>query len=134
MIKLDDNTKIAKDELEKAIESGLLAMGLHWQAVCTQIVTNEKIVDTGRLRASLSFVTPTKAVGGDSVASSEASDELYGTAPAETILVGSNVEYAAAVNNGTATQRSRNFLDKSLELYADEYKKILMQNLTGVDV
>lgn len=62
-IKVEDKTREFLTEFEKGMERALYAIGVTAQADIVRYMsepdfTGEDIVDTGRLRASMSFVTP----------------------------------------------------------------------------
>lgn len=95
-----DNTDLAKEQLSKAIEVALTAIGQqavnHSARVCP--------VDTGRLRASID----------SKVAKSE-----------KAVYIGTNVEYAAPQEYGTSKIKGKHYLRHGATEYGDEYKAIL---------
>jgi len=60
-ITITDNSSLIKEELKKRKEKITYAIGLKWQKIATELVTVKRIVDTGRLRGSLTFITSAKA-------------------------------------------------------------------------
>ena len=112
-IKIQDNSGKVLSELEKGIERALFYAGNEIVNSTTDYMgqvdyTGKDIVDTGRLRASLSYVT-TETGGGGSQAH-KTGDIIKGKADDNIVLWGSNVEYASAVNNGAPTNRPRKFI------------------------
>lgn len=109
-----NNTNLAKDELKDAINKILYIMGTEAVEGAVDKITSgaDKAVDTGRLRASISFVTAdgSTGTGTSPVKESEADDILSGNADEKTVFVGSNVEYAAFVHEGTVKMGARPFL------------------------
>lgn len=99
-IRVQNNSQLALEELEKATERALYAIGVKAVEGSVDAISGrydiDPAVDTGRLRASISFITPTDK--GDSgqpkPANTQAGDELTGTAEQNTVVVGSNVSYA----------------------------------------
>ncbi|MFA5569754.1 MAG: hypothetical protein WC972_14040 [Trueperaceae bacterium] len=83
--------------IEAALERALNRMALPWH----EEATNEVPVDTGRLKSSLTFSTPTiqKAVAYTDHDGKGASFRPPKPPPL-TLLLGTNVEYAAAVHEG----------------------------------
>jgi len=79
----------------------LKAWGIKWQELVTKIITQKKIVDTGRLRASMDYKV------GDSK-----------------VTVGTNVTYGKFIELSTSKQPARPFLKPSVMEYKDTYKKI----------
>ena len=84
-------------------------------------------IDTGRLRASISFVTPNKQSGfvEGRVKESRDSDTMSGTAEKNTVMVGTNVEYAPFVELGTVKMTARPFLGNAINNHQDDYKEIV---------
>jgi len=112
-IKIQDNSGQVLSELDKSIERAMFYAGNEVVNSTTDYMgqvdfTGRDIVDTGRLRASLSYITP-EASGGGSQAQ-KVNDTIKGTADNNSVLWGSNVEYAGYVNNGTAKKQARKFI------------------------
>ena len=99
-IRIENNSQLVLEEFEKAAERALYAIGVKAVAGSVEAISGkydiDSAVDTGRLRASISFITPTQK--GDSgqpkPANAKTGDELTGTAEQNTVVVGSNVSYA----------------------------------------
>lgn len=101
-------TDKVQQELDKAVERALYAIGTKAiegsdDAIGTK-GSPDYAVDTGRLRASLSFITPQQHGGGTGEGA------LTGTAEPLTVVIGSNVNYASFVHNGTTKMDARPFL------------------------
>ena len=120
-IRVENNLQLVLGELEKATERVLYAIGVKAVEGSVDAISGkydiDPAVDTGRLRASISFIMPTQK--GDSgqpkPANAEAGDELKGTAEQNTVVVGSNVEYAEYVHNGTSRMAGRPFLREGID-------------------
>lgn len=126
-VKFEDNSNKIKAELKNAEKEILYAIGLKWQTLATKIITANKEVDTGRLRGSLTFVTPDKVGGSISkVKDNKSSDFLSGKAPEKTVIVGSNVEYAVKVE---ISNPKGPYLKPSIMSYRDVYKNLAEQIL-----
>lgn len=100
-IKFENNTKLALKELERRTNRALYAMGVKAVEGATDAISGKynvaPAVDTGRLRASISFITASGEQGDSGQpkpANAQAGDELTGTAEQNTVVVGSNVSYA----------------------------------------
>lgn len=122
--KFENNSDKVKREMEEREEAILYAIGLKWQSICSKIITKKKIIDTGRLRASLTFITPKresdllyKGRGADV----RSSDRLTGKSDKKTLVVGTNVEYA---RKQEFTNPKGSFLRQSIANYSNDYKKI----------
>lgn len=133
-IRVENNSQIALGELGKATERVLYAIGVKAVAGSVDAISGrydiKPAVDTGRLRASISFITPTDKGGSGQPkpANAQAGDELTGTAEQNTVVVGSNVEYAEKVHNGERRMAARPFLregiDKTKDKMEEQVRKI----------
>lgn len=92
-INFDSNISKVEKEFDDRKQDVLYAIGLKWQSIVNKIITREDIVDSGRLRSSMTFITPTR-VGEPITSGSKAADRLTGKAPDNSVIVGTNVEYA----------------------------------------
>ena len=144
-IKVEDNSKLVLNAEDKAIEDALYAMGIKAVAGSVDAISGklgiERAVKTGRLRASISFITPTQS-GDGKQESSEAKegDKLTGTAEKNSVVVGSNVEYAEKVHNGMWTSekggqnrkyKERPFLRVGIEKTKGEMERQVTTILKG---
>ena len=128
-VRVQDNSKLVLEDLGEAMERALYAIGVKAVEGSVDAISGrydiKPAVDTGRLRASISFITPTDK--GDSgqpkPANAEAGDELTGTAEQNTVVVGSNVEYAEYVHNGTSRMAGRPFLREGIDKTKDQMQE-----------
>lgn len=104
-VRLTDNTKLIKNATDQQIEAALEAIGLKVEGYAKLICP----VDTGRLRNSITHVVKTNE---------------------KTVYIGTNVEYAAAVECGTSRQRPQPYLNPAATQHTDEYKTIAKYYLT----
>ena len=106
-IRITDNSDKILEELDGAVLKALTNVGLMAQNYAKQNLTNNKSVDTGRLRNSMAYAisgngaTPTSYTGDNG----EEGGEYQGTAPmgdsgGMTVYIGTNVEYAINVECG----------------------------------
>lgn len=134
-IKIQDNSLKITAEAGKAMERSLYAIGT---AAVGDVVkymskrdfTGRDIVDSGRLRGSMSFITPEKTSGANGNEARQ-SDALNGKADANTVIIGTNVEYANYVNNGTKKQPARKFMERGIEPNAEKYSRIAKNIFEG---
>lgn len=142
-VRLEDNSKKVLQEFEKAKDRALYLMGTDALGgkdgrggaigAITGNLGIDKAVDTGRLRASLSFITqhgdmsttPSNmtAFVNNEVPESKPDDKLSGTAEPSSVIVGSNVEYAQYVHNGTSKMDERPFLRIGIENATPDMKR-----------
>ena len=128
-IRVQNNSQLVLEEFEKAVERALYAIGVKAVEGSVDAISGKydtaPAVDTGRLRASISFITPTQK--GDSgqpkPANAQAGDDLTGTAEQNTVVVGSNVEYAEKVHNGDSKMAGRPFLREGIDKTKDQMQE-----------
>lgn len=131
-IKFESNKKQLLEDFDEKTEQALYAIGTQAVKGIVEYMsipdfTGRDIVDTGRLRASISFLTPQKESGfvQSSVADSTSDDILKGRSDPLSVLVGTNVNYAAWVNNGTTKQPARHFLENGITRERDNMEEIV---------
>ncbi len=131
-IKLDDNTDGVKKVKKDAVKRSLFAMGTKAVEGSVDAINgiygmDLRAVDTGRLMSSISFITPEgKGKKPDNAPTSTASkpgDEISGTSDENSVIVGSNVEYAEYVHNGTVKMGARPFIRTGIDKTRDDMKR-----------
>lgn len=135
-IKVEDNSKLVLNAEEKAIEDALYAMGIKAVGGSVDAIRGKcgipKAIKTGRLMGSMSFITPTaRGDSGEENPNSKAGDKLTGTAEKNSVVVGSNVEYAEPVHNGTSRMEGRPFLRVGIEQTKGEMERQVTTILKG---
>lgn len=134
-VKLENNTMKVEAEFGKAMGRALYAIGVTAQGDIVKYMskpdfTGRDIVDTGRLRGSISFVTPEEESGVyDNNADS--SDALSGKGLENTVILGTNVEYADEVNNGSKKQKGRKFMENGIEPNWSKYQDLAKEIFKG---
>ena len=103
----ENNTKVIKESVHSAIMTALEEIGLVAEGYAKRLCP----VDTGRLRNSI-----THAIfdGG----------EQY-------VIIGTNVEYAPAVELGTSKQKAQPYLTPAAQDHSAEYRRILESKMKG---
>lgn len=134
-----DNRKQVFSQMDKNKAKALEMIGLKWQEIATKEATAQGVVDTGRYRASLSYVTPDTQSGLNSqaprAADSQDSDALSGRSGADTVKVGTNVNYGPWIEEGTSRMAARPVIGNSVQNYREDYKEIVTKVLgEGFDV
>ena len=128
-IRVENNSQLALGELEKATERVLYAIGVKAVEGSVDAISGrheiKPAVDTGRLRASISFITPTQKGGSGQPkpANAQAGDDLTGTAEGKSVVVGSNVEYAEKVHNGDSKMAGRPFITEGINKTKDQMQE-----------
>ena len=126
-----DNTQEVLSALEKAKVRGLTAIGMTAEGHAKKKITQEKAVDTGRLRNSITF-----AVSGESANISSYSGDhgeeggtYSGTAPNDkekAVYIGTGVEYAAGIETGSHRKAGAvHFLQNGATEPWDEFKRLM---------
>ena len=131
VFRVESNTRAVDAATKRGIERALNRVAIHWHAEARQRAP----VDTGRLMSSIAFSTPT---------SNAFHQEDYrgrGDKPGGTVayqppkargleaMVGSNVEYAAAVHELHPT--AKGFIEDPGNENADRYQRIIRDEVTS---
>ena len=117
--KLKSNRKEVLRDSEEAVERGLAAIGM--RAVTYTHRPKERggtPVDTGRLRNSIAWATASQGGGGTDAPSGGGADD-------RTVIIGTNVEYGEAVEEGTSKRKPAHMLRNALADGSDEYARIM---------
>ena len=111
-VKFTNNAKKAKEALQEAVEQALEAIGIQAEGYAKlELENSPRRIDTGRLRNSISHETE--------------KDAAY---------IGTDVEYALYVHEGTERMAPNRFLKNAATKYADEYKQIAEKYMQQADV
>lgn len=145
-INIEDNSKEVLNELEKATEKALFAIGLLGVEGCVEkaseidSVTGRPTVDTGRYRAGFGFITPTQGrMSGTQTSNKEASDDFSSQrSNKDTVVIANNVEYAPYLEFGSGTKQGGNharyIMKRGIESKVDKMKEQAKSILKGNDV
>lgn len=141
-----------EEKLDADIESALEAVGLQAEGYAAlELENSPRRVDTGLLRNSITHAVggkPTskksyhadKGSSGKSASSKSAGmvklGFYSGNAPPDTgkqksVYIGTNVEYAPYVHDGTKHMTPNRFLKNALEKHKDEYKRMMEHYLSS---
>ena len=127
---MEDNSKAVLAELEKRMPEMLKATGMELYKHIYDFMTEDKIVDTGRLRGSISFSTPYGNYN-QPTAVNKTDDFIKDVKEKNTVVYGSNVEYANYVETGTTRQRARGFLKTGTYRAIPVIKSVVEKILKG---
>lgn len=137
-VSIEDNSKQVIEELERLMPIALEECGLAAERFAKTGITRQGAVDTGLLRNSI-----THAISGQAPAITSYKDddevqegEYDGTAPkaeknSMSVYVGTNVEYAPYVENGTTKMAARPFIKPAVTDHQSDYQKIIEERLKG---
>lgn len=129
-IRVENNSQIVLEDLGEAMKRALYAIGVKAVEGSVDAISGRydinPAVDTGRLRASISFVTASGEKGDSGAMSppnAKSGDKLSGKADKNSVIVGSNVEYAEPVHNGTSKMAARPFLREGIDRTKDKMQE-----------
>lgn len=106
---INDNREAVASAMKAQIAAAMAKIGATAEADVVRYMTEKDIVDTGRLRGS---ITHQVSQGGKSV------------------VVGTNVEYAQYVELGTSRQKARPYLRNTITKNQSKYVDILKSELS----
>lgn len=129
-IKIEDNSQIALNELQNKMPELLNAMGNELYKSIYNFMTEDDVVDTGRLRGSISYSTEFNDYKNPMMFNKD-TDFVQGIREKNTVWYGSNVEYASFVNSGTTKQRARKFIETGTYRAVPQIKKVVEIILKG---
>lgn len=95
---IQDNTEEVLEAIAKAKKAALKAIGMTAETYAKEITP----VDTGRLRNSITHVTE-----------------------GDTAYIGTNVEYAPYIENGSRNHRPHHMLQRAATEHTDEYRQLV---------
>ena len=125
-----DNSQRILTALEKGKRNALTAIGSTAETHTKENITADKLVDTGRLRNSITYATgdysgigtytdSNKKIYSDATARNTPKDDEVG--------IGTNVEYAAYTELGTQHIAAHHYLKRAVTEHKDEYKELAVQ-------
>ena len=135
---IEDNSGVILRHLGERVHKSMYAAALTSQKHIVDYMskpdfTGNDIVDTGRLRASISFIAKDKQGKGMHISkNSQPMDTITGLTAANEAIIGSNVEYAAYVNNGTTKQPPRRFMEHGILDNKTDIQAIITDVIKGV--
>lgn len=127
---IEDNTPQLLAELERKKPELLNAWGNELYKAIYDAMTVDKVVDTGRLRGSISYSTPYDNYKNPTPAN-QSDDFIQGVREDNTVVYGSNVEYASYVNSGTSKQRARKFIENGTSRARPQLESVAKKILKG---
>lgn len=125
-----DNSDKIEQELENKMPELLNAIGDELHKSIYDFMTKDKIVDTGRLRGSISYSTPYNNYN-NPTDKNKPDDFIKNDKEKNTVVYGSNVEYASFVNSGTSKQQARRFIQNGTYRAVPRMKEVVEKILKG---
>lgn len=133
-----DNSDRVKADVQRTVETALEAIGLHLDGEAKlELEAAPRRVDTGLLRNSITHAVSgqpaaIKTYHADTQSDNGTSFGSYtGSAPDDpdgqkAVYIGSNVEYAAYVHEGTTRMTANRYLKNAIEHNHEQIKQILL--------
>ena len=129
-ITIEDNSDKILAELDSKMPEVLNGMGNELYKSIYSFMTEDKVVDTGRLRGSISYSTPYNNYSRPTLANTP-DDFIENVKEKDTVVYGSNVEYANYVNSGTSKQRARKFIQTGTYRAVPQIQRVVENILKG---
>ena len=117
-------------QLEKGKRNALTAIGATAETHTKENITADKLVDTGRLRNSITYATGDYSGIGtytDNKKKKYSDAKARNTPKDDEVGIGTNVEYAAYTELGTQHIAAHHYLKRAVTEHKDEYKKLTVQ-------
>lgn len=133
MIEFEEVPKFAEKvekEMQNKMPELLNAMGNELYKSITNYMTENRIVDTGRLRGSISYSTPYTNYNRPMMFN-KADDFITDYKEDKTVVYGSNVEYASYVNSGTSKQKARKYMQFGTTRAVPQLKSVVEKIIKG---
>ena len=125
-----DNSQQILSALEKGKRNALTAIGATAETHTKENITADKLVDTGRLRNSITYATGDYLGVGtytDNKKKKYSDAKARNTPKDDEVAIGTNVEYAPYLELGTKKITAHHYLKRAVTEHKDEYKKLTAQ-------
>ena len=125
-----DNSQQILSALEKGKHNALTAIGATAETHTKDNITADELVDTGRLRNSITYATGDYLGIGtytDNNKKSYSDAKARNTPKDDEVAIGTNVEYAAYTELGTQHITAHHYLKRAVTEHQDEYKKLAVE-------
>ena len=125
-----DNGQQILSALEKGKRNALTAIGATAETHAKENITADKLVDTGRLRNSITYAAGDYSGIGtytDNNKKSYSDATARNTPKDDEVGIGTNVEYAAYTELGTQHIAAHHYLKRAVTEHKDEYKKLAVE-------
>ena len=125
-----DNSQQILSALEKGKRNALTAIGATAETHTKENITADDLIDTGRLRNSITYATGDYSGIGtytDNKKKKYSDAKARNTPKDDEVGIGTNVEYAAYTELGTQHIAAHHYLKRAVTEHKDEYKKLTAQ-------
>ena len=125
-----DYSKEVLAALEKGKRNALTAIGATAETHTKKNIKADGLVDTGRLRNSITYATGDYSGIGtytDNNKKSYSDAKARNTPKDDEVAIGTNVEYAAYTELGTQHITAHHYLKRAVTEHQDEYKNLTVQ-------
>ena len=129
-IKFTSNVNDILSALENGKRNALTAIGATAETHTKENITADKLVDTGRLRNSITYATGDYSGIGtytDNNKKKYSDAKARNTPKDDEVAIGTNVEYAPYLELGTKKIAAHHYLKRAVTEHKDEYKKLTVQ-------
>ena len=129
-IKFTSNVNDILRRMEKGKRNALTAIGATAETHTKENITADGLVDTGRLRNSITYATGDYLGVGtytDNKKKKYSDAKARNTPKDDEVAIGTNVEYAAYTELGTKHIAAHHYLKRAVTEHKDEYKKLTAQ-------
>ena len=125
-----DNSQQILSALEKGKRNALTAIGATAETHTKENITADDLIDTGRLRNSITYATGDYSGIGtytDNKKKKYSDAKARNTPKDDEVAIGTNVEYAAYTELGTEKIAAHHYLKRAVTEHKDEYKKLAVE-------
>ena len=129
-VRIIDHSEEVREAIDRQLDDALDAIGVHIEGEATDALEMKpRRVDTGLLRNSIAYALSGQPANISTYTSDDGSKSgsYSGTAPDDppnkkAVYIGTNVEYAIYVSEGTQKMTPNRFLKNAVELNKDQIK------------
>ena len=125
-----DNSQQVLSALEKGKRNALTAIGATAETHTKDNITADDLIDTGRLRNSITYATGDYLGVGtytDNKKKKYSDAKARNTPKDDEVAIGTNVEYAPYLELGTKKITAHHYLKRAVTEHKDEYKNLTVQ-------
>lgn len=137
-VRIDDHSAEYLNEVDKALDAALEAVGIHLEGEAKEELENSpRRIDTGLLRNSITYALDGEAPATATYKADKGNESgsYSGTAPKESgksrsVIIGTNVEYAIYVHEGTSRMTANRFLKNAADRNKDQISEYIKKAMS----